>query len=151
MLILSRKKNESIVINCDITITVVEIRGDKVRLAVVAPKEAPVHRQEVWEAIYGSLPERPAWPAEGQAFLNAIEANPDDEGLRLVLADWLEERGDPLGEWLRLQCRLARLPAKDRHRSALERREQALWAEHGAPKWASLPLALRRAPAAGDP
>ena len=51
MLVLSRKKNESIVINNDITITVVEIRGDKVRLGIVAPKEVPVHRQEVYEAI----------------------------------------------------------------------------------------------------
>ena len=51
MLVLSRKKNESIVINNDITIVVVEIRGDKVRLGVEAPKEVPVHRQEVYEAI----------------------------------------------------------------------------------------------------
>jgi len=51
MLVLSRKKNESIVINNDITIVVVEIRGDKVRLGVEAPKEVPVHRQEVYDAI----------------------------------------------------------------------------------------------------
>ncbi|MBB76784.1 MAG: carbon storage regulator [Planctomycetaceae bacterium] len=51
MLVLSRKKNESIVIDNDITIVVVEIRGDKVRLGVDAPKEIPVHRQEVFEAI----------------------------------------------------------------------------------------------------
>jgi carbon storage regulator len=53
MLVLSRKKNESIVINNDITVTVVEIRGDKVRLGIVAPKEVPVHRQEVYDAIHG--------------------------------------------------------------------------------------------------
>lgn len=52
MLVLSRKKNESIVINNDITVTVVEIRGDKVRLGIVAPKEVPVHRQEVYDAIH---------------------------------------------------------------------------------------------------
>ncbi|HEY7427788.1 MAG TPA: carbon storage regulator CsrA [Gemmataceae bacterium] len=52
MLVLSRKKNESIVINSDITVTVVEIRGDKVRLGIVAPKEVPVHRQEVYDAIH---------------------------------------------------------------------------------------------------
>jgi len=51
MLVLSRKKNESIVINDNITIVVVEIRGDKVRLGVEAPKEVPVHRREVYEAI----------------------------------------------------------------------------------------------------
>ena len=53
MLVLSRKKNDSIVINNDITVTVVEIRGDKVRLGIVAPKEVPVHRQEVFDAIHG--------------------------------------------------------------------------------------------------
>lgn len=51
MLVLSRKKNESIVINNDITIVVVEIRGDKVRLGVEAPTEVPVHRREVYDAI----------------------------------------------------------------------------------------------------
>ena len=50
MLVLSRKKNESIVINNDITVVVVEIRGDKVRLGVEAPKEVPVDRSEVREA-----------------------------------------------------------------------------------------------------
>lgn len=51
MLVLSRKKNESIVINNDITIVIVEIRGDKVRLGVEAPKEIPVHRREVYDAV----------------------------------------------------------------------------------------------------
>lgn len=54
MLVLSRKKNESIVINDDITIVVVEIRGDKVRLGVEAPKHVPVHRREVYDAIINS-------------------------------------------------------------------------------------------------
>jgi carbon storage regulator len=61
MLVLSRKKNESIVINNDITVTVVEIRGDKVRLGIVAPKEVPVHRQEVFDAIHAA--EKAAEPA----------------------------------------------------------------------------------------
>ena len=51
MLVLSRKKNESIVINDNITIVVVEIREDKVRLGVEAPREMPVHRREVYNAI----------------------------------------------------------------------------------------------------
>ena len=51
MLVLSRKKNESIVIRDDIVITVIEIRGDKVRLGIEAPKEVPVHRREVYDAI----------------------------------------------------------------------------------------------------
>ena len=54
MLVLSRKKNESIVINNDIKIVVVEIRGDKVRLGVEAPREVPVHRREVYDAIQRS-------------------------------------------------------------------------------------------------
>lgn len=51
MLVLSRKKFESIVIHDLVTVTVVEIRGDKVRLGIEAPKEIGVHRQEVWLAI----------------------------------------------------------------------------------------------------
>jgi len=51
MLVLSRKKNESIVIDNDIKVVVVEIRGDKVRLGVEAPREVPVHRREVYDAI----------------------------------------------------------------------------------------------------
>lgn len=51
MLVLSRKKSESIVINDDITITIVEVRGDKVRLGIQAPREVPVHRKEVLDLI----------------------------------------------------------------------------------------------------
>ena len=51
MLVLSRKRNESIVIDGSIVITVVEIRGDKVRLGIEAPREVPIHRQEVFAAI----------------------------------------------------------------------------------------------------
>jgi carbon storage regulator len=51
MLVLSRKKNESIVVNDSIVITVVEIRGDKVRLGIEAPREVPIHRSEVYAAI----------------------------------------------------------------------------------------------------
>ncbi len=51
MLVLSRKKNESIIIDGRIRITVVEVRGDKVRLGIEAPREVPVHRSEVLEAI----------------------------------------------------------------------------------------------------
>ncbi len=54
MLVLSRKKNESIIINDNITVTVVEIRGDKVRLGIDAPKDVTVHRREVYEAIQNS-------------------------------------------------------------------------------------------------
>jgi carbon storage regulator len=52
MLVLSRKKNEKIRINHDIEITVVEIRGDKIRLGIVAPADITVHRQEVYDLIF---------------------------------------------------------------------------------------------------
>ena len=48
MLVLSRKKSERIIIDDSIKITVVEIRGDKVRLGIEAPSNVPVHREEVW-------------------------------------------------------------------------------------------------------
>ncbi len=51
MLVLSRKRNESIVIDGSIVITVVEIRGDKVRLGIEAPREVSIHRQEIFAAI----------------------------------------------------------------------------------------------------
>lgn len=51
MLVLSRKKLESIVVCDDITITVIEIRGDRVRLGIEAPKDCSVHRKEVYVKI----------------------------------------------------------------------------------------------------
>lgn len=58
MLVLSRKKNESIIIDNEIIVIVVEILGDKVRLGIEAPKEVPVHRREVYEAIQRDLKEK---------------------------------------------------------------------------------------------
>jgi len=51
MLVLSRQKDESIMIGDNVEITIVDVRGDKVRLGITAPKEIPVHRREVYEAI----------------------------------------------------------------------------------------------------
>ena len=51
MLVLSRKRGERIVIADNIVITVIDIRGDKVRLGIQAPDEIPIHRKEVYEAI----------------------------------------------------------------------------------------------------
>ena len=51
MLVLSRQKDESIVIGDNVEITIVDVRGDKVRLGITAPKEIPVHRREVYDAI----------------------------------------------------------------------------------------------------
>ena len=51
MLVLSRQKDESIIIGDDVEITIVDVRGDKVRLGITAPKEISVHRREVYDAI----------------------------------------------------------------------------------------------------
>ncbi len=51
MLVLSRQRDESIIIGDNVVITVVDVRGDKVRLGIEAPVEIPVHRREVYEAI----------------------------------------------------------------------------------------------------
>ncbi len=51
MLVLSRKKDEKIIIGDNITLMVIEIRGDKVRLGIDAPKDVSVHREEVYDAI----------------------------------------------------------------------------------------------------
>jgi carbon storage regulator len=51
MLVLSRQRDESIIIGENVVVTIVDIRGDKVRLGIEAPGEVPVHRQEIYEAI----------------------------------------------------------------------------------------------------
>jgi len=51
MLVLSRQRDESIIIGDNIVVTIVDIRGDKVRLGIQAPTEIPVHRREIFEAI----------------------------------------------------------------------------------------------------
>lgn len=63
MLVLSRQRNESIVINGNIVVSVVDIRGDKVRIGVEAPKDIPVHRREVYDAI--KRQQKPDHRAEG--------------------------------------------------------------------------------------
>ena len=67
MLVMTRKKNESLVINNDIVVTVVEIREDKARLGIVVPKAVPVHRQEVFDAIHGSSTKSAPSPTPPQA------------------------------------------------------------------------------------
>ena len=51
MLVLSRQRDESIIIGDNIEITIVDVRGDKVRLGINAPREISVHRKEIYEAI----------------------------------------------------------------------------------------------------
>lgn len=51
MLVLNRRQDESIMVGDDIEITIVDVRGDKVRIGITSPRDVPVHRKEVYEAI----------------------------------------------------------------------------------------------------
>jgi uncharacterized protein (TIGR02996 family) len=64
--------------------------------------------------------------SEEQGFLETLAANPGDDATRLVYADWLDERGDPLGSYLRLEIELARLAEHDARTAALEAQLQQL-------------------------
>jgi uncharacterized protein (TIGR02996 family) len=65
-----------------------------------------------------------------EQFLEDILEHPQDDDARLRYAEWLEDHGDPLGEFIRVQCRLARLPANHVAVMELENKERALLAEH---------------------
>lgn len=67
MLVLSRQRDESIMIGDNVVVTIVDIRGDKVRLGIQAPTEIPVHRQEVYEAIQRENRELAKGAGEGAA------------------------------------------------------------------------------------
>ena len=91
MLVLSRKKNESIMIDDDISLVVVEIRGDKVRLGIEAPKDIPVHRREVFDAIRrneaaaGAVDEADECPHELNAYDGAEPAARRNRGCHDVV------------------------------------------------------------------
>ena len=72
MLVLSRQRDEAIVIGDDIEITIVDIRGDKVRLGINAPRQVKVHRKEVYEAIKR---ENASASQVGRDVLDAIDEN----------------------------------------------------------------------------
>ena len=91
MLVLSRQRDESIIIGDNIVLTVVDIRGDKVRLGIDAPKEIPVHRQEVYEAIQ-------------RENRRAAEQNTDDGETAATSAPADPERDSKL-EWPKFRCR----------------------------------------------
>jgi carbon storage regulator len=74
MLVLSRKKNESIIVDDNIVITVVEIRGDKVRLGIEAPREVAIHRSEVRDAIAAAESQQSASVPLASVPLTNVEA-----------------------------------------------------------------------------
>lgn len=149
MLVLSRKKNESVVIADGIIITIVEIRGDKVRLGIQCPREMPCHRYEVYEALQAERAAPPIGPAlrspEAQAFVQSVLETPDDVGVRLIFADWLDDHDDPYGEFIRVQCRLASGDLDSDEQAVCQRRQDELWTRHGACWRNYLPLSLRGA------
>jgi carbon storage regulator len=67
MLVLSRQRDESIMIGDEVEITIVDVRGDKVRLGITAPKQIPVHRREIYDAIQREKAQKAAeqTPASG--------------------------------------------------------------------------------------
>ncbi len=68
MLVLTRRANQSIMIGNDVVVTVLEVRGDQVRLGIEAPREIDVHREEVFEALHS---------ADADREVNIVEPAPD--------------------------------------------------------------------------
>lgn len=64
MLVLSRRPDESLKLGDDVTITILGVRGDTVRIGVAAPRSLPVHRREVYERIQAELAANPQWALE---------------------------------------------------------------------------------------
>ncbi len=130
MLVMTRRRDESILVDRNIEITVVEIRGDKVRLGITAPKEVPVHRREVFEAIHGieGLSSAPT-ASTANGFSDAESRSLELPGALLALLDRLCASLGP-------------------HGGAVPRREQALAAIlsaiHEAEETAGEPVSLER-------
>jgi uncharacterized protein (TIGR02996 family) len=82
--------------------------------------------------------------SDASPFLRAIWDTPHDDGPRLVYADWLDERGDVRGEFIRTQCELARASPGDPRLPELRRRQGQLQRKHGAAWRKELPTTVRR-------
>ena len=79
MLVLSRQRDESIMIGDDIEITIVDVRGDKVRLGITAPKQIPVHRREIYDAIQREKAQKAAGEAPAADPKDQTDASSKDE------------------------------------------------------------------------
>ena len=80
MLVLSRQKDESIIIGDDVEVTIVDVRGDKVRLGINAPRSISVHRKEVYEAIQREKEQKAKEDAEGIEREKEQKSKEDAEG-----------------------------------------------------------------------
>lgn len=129
MLFLSRQENGAIVLNNDIILTVVEIQGDHVRLSITAPSKTSIQCLEAKkDNDSGRTLGPPSASADEAAFRQAIQESPrDGDALLQIYADWLEERGDPRGAFIRLQSQLACMELQDRARKELEELQMKLW------------------------
>ena len=88
MLVLSRQRDESIMIGDDVEVTIVDVRGDKVRLGITAPKSIPVHRREIYDAIQrekaeakkaDEQPQRPARRQPEKSAQQHTEKDPQEQ------------------------------------------------------------------------
>ena len=77
MLVLSRQKDESIIIGDDVEVTIVDVRGDKVRLGINAPRSISVHRKEIYEAIQREKAQKAAEEAAAERTSAEGEAEPE--------------------------------------------------------------------------
>jgi len=101
MLVLARQKDQSIIIGDDVEITVVDIRGDKVRLGISAPRRVSVHRKEIYEKVKQA--EKAGISPSGDAHASLIHGNGADPFLRAAIDEartGLEEGGLPIGSVL---------------------------------------------------
>lgn len=79
MLVLSRQRDESIMIGDDVEIIIVDVRGDKVRLGITAPKSIPVHRREIYDAIQREKDETDKQPEAEQKQEPKTQQKPSKE------------------------------------------------------------------------
>lgn len=79
MLVLSRQRDESIMIGDDVEITIVDVRGDKVRLGITAPKQIPVHRREIYDAIQREKAQKAEGESETSASKDKAEKTPEEQ------------------------------------------------------------------------
>jgi carbon storage regulator len=79
MLVLSRQRDESIMIGDDVEITIVDVRGDKVRLGITAPKQIPVHRREIYDAIQREKAQKAGGESETPESKDQAEKTPEEQ------------------------------------------------------------------------